>query len=52
VLRELSKYFEIIVFTASHASYANAVLDHIDPDKAYIAHRLFRDNCIHTDEGV
>jgi len=31
-LAELSKYFEIIVFTASHSCYANVVLDHLDPE--------------------
>ena len=51
-LQELSKYFEIIVFTASHSCYANVVLDYLDPHNQYIHHRLFRDNCVATDEGV
>jgi len=33
--------FEIVVFTASEAPYANKVLDLIDP-KGFIEHRLFR----------
>jgi TFIIF-interacting CTD phosphatase-like protein len=30
-LKRMSKLFEIIAFTASHESYADAVLDEIDP---------------------
>jgi CTD small phosphatase-like protein 2 len=41
-----------MVFTASHKCYANAVLDHLDPEKKYIKHRLFRENCIQTEEGI
>jgi len=43
-LREASKMFEIVVFTASQSSYANEVLDLIDPHK-HISHRLFRRHC-------
>ena len=45
-LKELSKTFEIIIFTASHSCYANVVLDYLDPKNKYISHRLFRENCI------
>lgn len=31
ILKNLSKKFEIMIFTASHSSYANAVLDYLDP---------------------
>lgn len=31
ILSELSKLCEVIVFTASHSSYAIKVLDHLDP---------------------
>jgi len=51
-LKELSQHFEIIVFTASHKCYANVVLDYLDPQKKYIQHRLYRDSCVYTDEGV
>ena len=51
-LEELSKHFEIIVFTASHSCYANVVLDHLDPQNKYIQHRLFRENCVTTEEGL
>jgi CTD small phosphatase-like protein 2 len=31
ILKNLSKKFEVIIFTASHSCYANVVLDHLDP---------------------
>jgi len=31
-LREASKFFQIVVFTASHKSYADVVLDYLDPN--------------------
>lgn len=40
------------MFTASHACYANAVLDYLDPQGKYIAHRLFRENCYEGAEGM
>lgn len=51
-LKELSQYYEIVVFTASHSCYANVVLDYLDPQGQYIHHRLFRESCVVTDEGV
>lgn len=52
ILKELSQDFEIIVFTASHSCYANVVLDYLDPEQQYIHHRLFRESCVVSDEGV
>lgn len=45
-LKELNKYFEIFVFTASHQCYANVVLDYLDPTHELIHQRFFRENCI------
>ena len=45
-LREVGKYFEVFVFTASHPCYANVVLDYLDPKKELIHQRFFRDSCI------
>jgi CTD small phosphatase-like protein 2 len=42
ILESLAKSFEVVVFTASHSCYANVVLDHLDPGKKLISHRLFR----------
>lgn len=52
ILEDLNQYFEIIIFTASHQCYANKVLDYIDPKGKLIHHRLFRDHCFVTDEGI
>lgn len=51
-LKELSKHFELVVFTASHSCYANVVLDYLDPQNEYIQHRLSRENCVVTKEGL
>lgn len=52
VLKALAANFEIIIFTASHSCYANVVLDHLDPDNSIIQHRLFREHCHVTSEGM
>lgn len=44
-LRELSSLAEIIIFTASSASYADIVLDHLDPNRKFFSHRLYRQHC-------
>jgi len=50
-LQEASKNYQIIVFTASHQVYADAILDYIDPHKELIQHRLYRQHCVLTPEG-
>jgi len=45
-LQEISKNYLIIVFTASHKSYADSVLDYLDPKKELIKFRLYRNHCI------
>eukprot|EP00357_Protocruzia_adherens_P016975 CAMPEP_0114993288 /NCGR_PEP_ID=MMETSP0216-20121206/12442_1 /TAXON_ID=223996 /ORGANISM="Protocruzia adherens, Strain Boccale" /LENGTH=725 /DNA_ID=CAMNT_0002356905 /DNA_START=86 /DNA_END=2263 /DNA_ORIENTATION=+ len=51
-LKEVHKKCEVIVFTASHQCYADAVLNFIDPNGTLIDYRLYRDNCVQTQEGV
>lgn len=46
-LQTLSQDWEIIVFTASQRCYADAILNYLDPDNLLIAHRLYREHCIH-----
>ena len=43
-LINMSKYYEIVIFTASLSKYANPLLDIIDPKKV-CSYRLFRDHC-------
>ena len=35
----------IVVFTASHSAYADAVLNFMDPNNNYFQYRLYRNNC-------
>lgn len=51
-LKRMAKHFEIIAFTASHESYADVVLDEIDPGREIIRHRLYRKNCIEIHENI
>ena len=51
-LKELAQHFELMVFTASHESYANCVVDHIDPNHEFIQHRLSREQCFLTNDGI
>jgi CTD small phosphatase-like protein 2 len=41
-----------VVFTASHQSYADVVLDIIDPHHEIFAKRLYRDSCVRSSDGV
>ena len=47
-LAEVSKYFEVGIFTASVKEYADAVIDYLDPDKNMIKFILYRNNCINV----
>lgn len=51
-LRKLREHFELVVFTASHACYANKVLELLDPSNELLSYRLYRDHCHKTEEGV
>ena len=44
-LNLIKKHYYIVVFTASHQAYADAVLDFMDPNKKYFKCRLYRNNC-------
>ncbi|KAJ3050978.1 hypothetical protein HK097_008055 [Rhizophlyctis rosea] len=45
-LQRLGTQFEVVVFTASLAKYADPVLDMLDTHRV-VKHRLFREACIH-----
>ena len=45
-LSEVSKYFDVGIFTASVKEYADAVINFLDPEKKLIKYRLYRNNCI------
>jgi len=39
------------VFTASHQTYADAILDYIDPEGSLFSYRMYRQHCVQTAEG-
>lgn len=47
-IKEVSKYFEVVIFTAALKDYADYILDRLDTDKC-ITHRLYRNNCTFSD---
>jgi CTD small phosphatase-like protein 2 len=51
-LEHLARFYEIAVFTAGEQSYADAVLDLIDENREIIKHRLYRNHCINSKEGI
>lgn len=51
-LRRAAELFQVVVFTASHQSYADVVLDLIDPHHEIFVKRLYRDSCVRSADGV
>ena len=48
-LNEVVKYYELIIFTGATNDYANLLIDALDENKAYFAHRLYRQHMIIID---
>lgn len=44
-LKRISKKWEVVVFTASHQEYADAILNELDPEGVLFHHRLYRQHC-------
>ena len=49
-LDHLSNYYEMAVFTAAEQTYADLIIDKIDPEKKYFSHRLYRQHCFKIDD--
>lgn len=50
-LREMSQYYEIVIFTAGMQEYADWVVDQLDPKKQLISHRLYRQHTINRSKA-
>ena len=50
-LNIVTQKYEVVIFTASISDYANPLLNQLDPFKK-IAHRLFREHCTKSDNGL
>ena len=46
LIKKLKEFYVIIIYTASDKSYAEAVLNYLDPNKEIFYYRLFRNNCV------
>jgi RNA polymerase II subunit A small phosphatase-like protein len=45
-LERVAALFEVVVFTASLSTYADPVLDFLDPQQRLVRHRLYREHCV------
>ena len=45
-LDKIKNIYNIIIFTASHRAYSDAVLNYLDPENKYFKYRLYRDSCV------
>ena len=45
-LDKIKDIYNIVIFTASHQSYSDAVLNYLDPENKYFNYRLYRDSCV------
>ena len=45
----MSQNFEIVIFTASKQSYADKIIDFLDPKNTLISFRFYREHCTIVD---
>jgi Dullard-like phosphatase family protein len=50
-LKSVSKFFDVVVYTASDRDYATAVVNFIDPSRKHIKDIFHRDSCFRTKKG-
>ena len=49
----IKNHYHIVIYTASHQSYADAVLDYLDKENKYFQYRLYRNHCVQCDvDGI
>lgn len=52
VLDHLGEMWEMAVFTAGERTYADLILDKLDPEKKYFKARLYREHCVKAEDNV
>ena len=45
-LNLIKEKYHIIAYTASHESYADSVINYLDPENKYFEYRLYRSHCV------
>ena len=50
-LIDVSKYYDIVIYTASEKEYANAVVNILDPNRKFISEIFHREHCFRTKRG-
>lgn len=50
-LVDVSKYYDIVIYTASEKEYANAVVNILDPNRKFISEIFHREHCFRTKRG-
>ena len=51
-LIKISKYFNLILFTAAYKEYADIIIDDIDPENIFFKKRFYRESCINLNENI
>jgi TFIIF-interacting CTD phosphatase-like protein len=51
-LREVTKHFYVVVWTAAVQEYADAILDILDPNRELIKQRFYRQHCVKSEGGI
>jgi len=50
-LKKMKEHYEILIFTASTAGYAETIIKELDPQRKYISYILDRNFCLETKNG-
>ncbi len=50
-IQKLQEFGTVSVFTTHKKSYADPILDKLDPQGKYFKHRFYRENCLNCDDG-
>ena len=51
-LKKVSKYFNLILFTAAYQEYADVIIDYIDPENIFFKKRFYRESCINLNDNI